>query len=79
MSAKHENDRAVQKPIKQPHFSSYGREITLALLVKFLLLAGVWWLFFAGNKQPVNGAIIADKLFGESRPSIQTQKTQEHP
>jgi hypothetical protein len=48
----------------------FGWEITLAVLVKFLLLGGLWWLFFAGNKQPVNEAIIADKIFGANNPAI---------
>ena len=50
--------------IKQPRYSSYGREITIALGLKFLLLGGLWWLFFAGNKQPVDEAVIAGKIYG---------------
>jgi len=64
MCARNENSVMLKKPKKQPHFLSYGREISIALLVKFLLLGGLWWLFFAGNKTPVNGAVIADKIFG---------------
>jgi hypothetical protein len=48
----------------------FGWEIAFAVLVKFLLLGGLWWLFFAGNKQPVNEAIIADKIFGANNPAI---------
>ena len=44
--------------------TSFGLEITVAVLVKFLLLGGLWWLYFAGNKQPVDEAVIADKIFG---------------
>lgn len=61
------------------HEAVFSLEITAALLMKFLLLAGIWWFFFAGNKQPVDGAIIADKIFGETRSVAQTQKTQEKP
>ena len=64
MYARNKNSVVLQKPGKQPHFLSYGREISIALLVKFLLFGGLWWLFFAGNKPPVNGAVIADKIFG---------------
>ncbi len=67
----------LKKPRKQPFFSSYSREITIALLVKFLLLGGVWWFFFAGKKQPVDGATIAGKIFGETRSVIIFQKDQE--
>jgi hypothetical protein len=71
MCARNENSIALQKPIKQPRFLSYGREITIALLVKFMLLGCLWWLFFKGHKQPVDGDIIAAKLFGEDQPAIQ--------
>lgn len=30
--------------------ASFGLEIAGALLLKFLLLGGLWWLFFAGKK-----------------------------
>ncbi len=56
---------------------SFSLEITVALLMKFLLLAGLWWLFFAGNKQPVDGAIIADKIFGVQQSVISSEKNQE--
>jgi len=64
MCARNKNSVVLHKPGKQPHFLSYGREISMALLVKFLLLGGLWWLFFAGNKPPVDGAVIAGKIFG---------------
>jgi hypothetical protein len=64
MRAENENNSVLKKPGKQPYFLSYGREISIALLVKFLLLGGLWWLFFAGNKQAVDGVVIADKIFG---------------
>jgi hypothetical protein len=54
MCARNENSIALQKPIQQTCLS-YDKEITLAVMVKFLLLGGLWWLFFAGHKQPVNG------------------------
>lgn len=57
---------------------SFGLEITLAVLVKFLLLWGLWWLFFAGHKQPVNGVIIADKLFGEHHSALMSTPNKEH-
>lgn len=67
----------LQKTLNPPRFSSYSREITLALLVKFLLLGGLWWLFFAGNKQPVDDASMAGKLFGEQNSFTSYQKNQE--
>ncbi len=69
--------RVLQKPFKQTHFSSYGREITLALLIKFLLLGGLWWLFFAGNKQSVDEAAMANQLLGEQRSTPFYQTNQE--
>jgi hypothetical protein len=60
--------------------ASLSKEITAAVVLKFILLAGLWWLFFKGHKQPVDGDIIAAKLFGEDRPSlIQLQKSPERP
>ncbi len=55
----------------------FGLEITVALLVKFLLLGGLWWLLFAGNKQTVDEAIIAGKIFGEHSSIISSQRNQE--
>jgi len=52
-----------------PSFS-FGLEISLALLVKFLLLGGLWWVFFAGKKLPINEEIVAGRMFGESRPLV---------
>lgn len=77
MCAGNKNSLALQKPIKQPSFLSYGREITIALLVKFLLLSGLWWLFFAGNKQAVDEAVIAGKIYGDQGQVIISQKNQE--
>lgn len=57
---------------------SFGWEITVAVLVKFLLLWGLWWLFFAGNKQPVDGDIIASKIFGAQNPSSISKQNKEH-
>lgn len=65
-------------PSKHVRFLSYSKEITLALLVKFLLLGGLWWLFFSGNKQPVDGEVIADKLFGEHHPALTSTLNKEH-
>ena len=79
MCARNENSIALQKPIKQPRFLSYGREITIALLVKFMLLGCLWWLFFKGHKQPVDVDTIAAKLFGENQPVIQMPKSPERP
>ncbi|MGR9035472.1 MAG: cytochrome oxidase putative small subunit CydP [Gammaproteobacteria bacterium] len=58
--------------------ASFGLEIAAALLVKFVLLGGIWWLFFAGQKQAVDGSIIADKMFGGDRPVIISQKDREN-
>lgn len=79
MCARNENSIALQKPIKQPRFLSYGKEITIALLVKFMLLGCLWWLFFKGHKQSVDGDVIAAKLFGENQPVIQMPKSPERP
>ncbi len=59
--------------------TTFGKEITAAVVLKFLLLAGLWWLFFKGHKQPVDSAAIAAKLLGESQTTIQMQKSQEKP
>lgn len=61
------------------HNSTFGKEITTAVVLKFLLLAGLWWLFFKGHKQPVDGDVIAAKLFGENQPVTQMPKSPERP
>jgi hypothetical protein len=33
------------------HKSTFGKEITAAVVLKFLLLAGLWWLFFKGPER----------------------------
>jgi hypothetical protein len=58
---------------------TFGKEITAAVVLKFLLLVGLWWLFFKGHKQAVDGDIIAAKLFGADRPLTQMQKSPEKP
>jgi hypothetical protein len=57
--------------------SVFGLEISAALLLKFLLLGGLWWLFFKGHKLPVDGDVIAAKLFGENQPVTQMPKSPE--
>lgn len=57
--------------------TSFSKEITAAVVLKFLLLAGLWWLFFKGHKLPVDGDIIAAKLFGEDRSAIQVHTNPE--
>jgi hypothetical protein len=52
------------------HPAFYGLEITAALLLKFTLLGGLWWLFFAGHKQPVDGAVIAGKIYGVQEQAV---------
>jgi hypothetical protein len=60
--------------------NGFRREITAAVVFKFLLLAGLWWLFFKGHKQPVDGDIIAAKLFGDNPTAIQnTKKARRNP
>jgi|UniRef100_UPI000B35C3B5 hypothetical protein len=65
-----------KKPVQGK--TSFGLEIFVAVLVKFLLLWGLWWLFFAGHKQPVDGVIIADKLFGEHHPALTSTPNKGH-
>jgi hypothetical protein len=55
----------------------FSLEIAIALLVKFLLLGGLWWLLFEGKKQFVDEAIIVDKIFGVPSSVIISQKNQE--
>lgn len=43
----------------------FAKEITLALLIKFALFGLVWWLFFAGQKVPVNEVRLAQRLFAQ--------------
>lgn len=59
--------------------AAFGREITAAVVLKFFLLAGLWWLFFKGHKQPVDRDIIAAKLFSEITAVSQQQKSPESP
>ena len=55
--------------------AAFGREITAAVVLKFLFLAGLWWFFFKNHKQPVDGDIIAAKLFNGIPSVNQQQKT----
>ncbi len=57
--------------------SAFSREITVALAIKFLLLGLLWWFFFAGNKQPVNGELVADKLLGAGQTIFSSANLQE--
>jgi hypothetical protein len=66
------------KKIKD-HKSTFGKEITAAVVLKFLLLAGLWWLFFKGHKQSVDSGVIAAKLLGESPTVIQVPNSPERP
>jgi hypothetical protein len=59
--------------------TAFRKEITAAVVFKFLLLAGLWWFFFKGHKQTVDGDIIAGKLFGETPSLIKIQKSPEKP
>lgn len=61
-----------------PSKISFGIEITVAVLVKFLLLWGLWGLFFAGHKQPVNDVIIADKIFNTTPFILAPKQNKEH-
>lgn len=59
--------------------ATFSKEITAAVVLKFLLLAGLWWLFFKGHKHPIDGDIIAATLFGADRTLTQPQKSPEKP
>jgi len=59
--------------------SAYSREITIALLVKFILLGALWWFLFAGNKQTLNERVVAGKIFGAQQPVVPAQINQEKP
>jgi hypothetical protein len=54
--------------------AAFGREIIAAVMLKFLLLAGLWWFFFKDHKQPVDGNLIAAKLFNGVTAVNQQQK-----
>jgi len=78
MSANNEMFASFLKKINSDK-AKFGIEITTAVVLKFLLLAGLWWLFFKGHKQPVDGDVIAAKLFGENQFVIQLPKSPESP
>lgn len=61
-------------PIK----SEFFREITFALLIKLTLLFGLWYLFFAGQKHPVDNHLMAAKLLGAEDAVSQSVNNQEH-
>lgn len=42
--------------------TDFGREIVLALIVKFCLLGILWWSFFAGQKIQLNESSVARML-----------------
>ncbi|WP_394753290.1 cytochrome oxidase putative small subunit CydP [Crenothrix sp.] len=58
--------------------TTFRLEITSELVLKFMMLAALWWLFFAGNKPVVDAAVMADKLFGEQHSGNSHLKNQEH-
>ena len=59
--------------------ATFGREITVAVVLKFMLLAGLWWLFFKGQKLHVNDNMMAAKLFGDGAVVIPVPKYSEKP
>ena len=58
--------------------ASFGLEIAAALLVKFVLLGGIWYLFFAGQKITVDDSMIADNMFGNHRSAVISHKDREN-
>lgn len=44
--------------------TKFGREITVILLVKLLLLYGLWSLCFKEHKQKVSGADFGSRIYG---------------
>lgn len=58
--------------------SAFGLEIVVAILVKFAMLGGIWWLFFAGKKITVDDSMIAENLFGNHRPVEISHKDREN-
>lgn len=58
--------------------SSFKWEITAAVLLKFVLLGGLWWFFFADNNQQVNESIMAGKILGETYLLTHYHNTKEH-
>ena len=63
--------------IKRLELSFYW-EIVIALLVKFTLLAGLWWLFFAGGTLTVDETSMAGNIFGAEQSLIISEIKQEH-
>ncbi|MGR9086623.1 MAG: cytochrome oxidase putative small subunit CydP [Gammaproteobacteria bacterium] len=68
----------VQK-LKFPRPDTFSLEISIALMVKFCLLAVLWWVFFAGNKLHVDDAIVADKIFDANKTVSLSNTSQERP
>ncbi|MGR8940761.1 MAG: cytochrome oxidase putative small subunit CydP [Gammaproteobacteria bacterium] len=56
--------------------AEFGREIGLALFIKFCLLGLVWWSFFAGRKVPVDSGSVARVMLDE--PAVQVNHLQEN-
>lgn len=44
----------------------FPREITFAIIIKFLLFGLVWWLFFAGQKIKVDEQQLTTRLLGNT-------------
>ena len=55
----------LNDPFRQIRSFSFSREISIALIIKFLLLISLWWFFFAGKKQVIDETDIAGKIYGE--------------
>jgi hypothetical protein len=57
--------------------TSFGKEISLALMVKFCLLFLLWWVFFSGKKLIVDNHVVARQLLGNCSVSANAAKLQE--
>lgn len=44
--------------------TNFSCEMTLAIIIKFMLFGLVWWLFFAGQKVKVDEEKLTNRLFG---------------
>lgn len=78
-------NKLAKSPVKttklyaQSPISSFSREITVALTVKFLLLGILWWFLFAGKKQPVNDGLVANKLLGAEQTVFASSNIRRNP
>lgn len=77
---KRRDNFATATKLRKPWISStFSREISLAVAIKFLMLGVLWWFLFAGKKQQVDDELVANQLLSFEQHVIYHPKQQDSP